>query len=91
MKEDLNLKGNEYSILLSLFVAGSVVGSIPHSIIIQKVRPGIWLPLTLIIWSCITMCSAACKTYQQLCVVRFFQGMMEASVYGGTIYVMGSW
>jgi MFS family permease len=37
------------------------------------------------------MCSAACKTYTQLAAVRFFQGMMEASVYGGTIYVMGSW
>jgi MFS family permease len=91
LREDLSLKGNEYSILLSLFVAGSVVGAIPHSLIIQKVRPGIWLPFTLIVWSCITMCSAACKTYTQLAVVRFFQGMMEASVYGGTIYVMGSW
>jgi ACS family pantothenate transporter-like MFS transporter len=68
-----------------------VVGNIPHALIIQKVRPSIWLPFTLIMWSCLTMCSAACKTYQQLCAVRFLQGFMEASLYSGTIYVLGCW
>ncbi|KAF2728268.1 MFS general substrate transporter [Polyplosphaeria fusca] len=91
LREDLNLKGNEYSILLSMFTAGSVVGQIPHGLILQKVRPSIWLPFTLILWSGLTMCSAACKTYEQLCAVRFFQGFMEASLYSGTIYVLGSW
>ncbi|RMZ69287.1 transmembrane transporter Liz1p [Pyrenophora seminiperda CCB06] len=91
LREDLKLKGNEYSILLSMFTAGSVVGQIPHGLIIQKVRPSLWLPLTLMLWSGLTMCSAACKNYQQLCAVRFFQGLLEASVYSGTIYVLGSW
>ncbi|KAI1669717.1 MFS general substrate transporter [Pyrenophora tritici-repentis] len=80
LREDLKLKGNEYSVLLSMFTAGSVVGQIPHGLIIQKVRPSIWLPLTLTLWSGMTMCSAACKNYQQLCAVRFLQGFLEASV-----------
>jgi ACS family pantothenate transporter-like MFS transporter len=91
LKEDVGLKGNEYSILLSLFTAGNVVALIPHSLILQKVRPSIWLPFTLIMWSGLTMCSAACTSYRQLCVVRFFQGTFEASLYGGTIYILGSW
>ncbi|KAI1533970.1 ProP Permease of the major facilitator superfamily, partial [Pyrenophora tritici-repentis] len=91
LREDLKLKGNEYSVLLSMFTAGSVVGQIPHGLIIQKVRPSIWLPLTLTLWSGMTMCSAACKNYQQLCAVRFLQGFLEASVYSGSIYVLGSW
>ncbi|CAN9195121.1 unnamed protein product [Alternaria alternata] len=91
LREDVNLQGNQYSILLSIFTAGMVVGQIPHGLIIQKVRPSIWLPLTLLLWSGLTMCSAACKTYKQLCAVRFFQGLMEASLYSGTIYVLGSW
>jgi ACS family pantothenate transporter-like MFS transporter len=37
------------------------------------------------------MCSAACKTYEQLCVIRFFQGFFESSLYSGTIYILGSW
>ncbi|KAF2014037.1 MFS general substrate transporter [Aaosphaeria arxii CBS 175.79] len=91
LKESLGLHGNQYSILLSMFTAGNVVGQIPHALIIQKISPRIWLPTTLITWSILTMCSAACKTYAQLCAVRFLQGLMESSLYSGTIYVLGSW
>ncbi|KAL5040962.1 major facilitator superfamily domain-containing protein [Aspergillus fruticulosus] len=34
---------------------------------------------------------AACKTYAQLCVIRFLQGLFEASTYCGAIYCIGSW
>ncbi|KAF5019826.1 hypothetical protein F66182_8195 [Fusarium sp. NRRL 66182] len=36
------------------------------------------------------MASAACKTYSQLCAVRFLMGLAEASTYAGSIYIMGS-
>ncbi|KAH0367115.1 MFS general substrate transporter, partial [Aureobasidium melanogenum] len=85
LREDLELVANEYSILLSMWTAGSVVGGIPHSLIIQKVAPRIWLPLTLILWSGVTMCLAACTNFAGLCAARFFQGLLEASVYGGSI------
>jgi ACS family pantothenate transporter-like MFS transporter len=91
LKESLNLEGNQYSNLLAMFTAGSCVGQIPHALIIQKVAPGFWLPFTLLVWSGLTMCSAACKTYVQLCTVRFFQGFFESSLYSGTIYILGSW
>ncbi|KAJ5021517.1 pantothenate transporter-like protein [Bipolaris maydis] len=74
-----------------MFTAGSCTGQIPHALIIQKVAPRFWLPFTLIVWSGLTMCSAACKTYAKLCVVRFLQGFFEASLYSGTIYILGSW
>lgn len=37
------------------------------------------------------MVSAAVKTVTQLCVVRFFLGLAEASTYAGTIYIIGAW
>ncbi|KAI4608257.1 hypothetical protein J4E80_009267 [Alternaria sp. BMP 0032] len=91
LKESLGLEGDQYSILLAMFTAGSCVGQIPHALILQKVAPRFWLPFTLLVWSGLTMCSAACKTYTQLCVVRFFQGFFESSLYSGTIYILGSW
>ncbi|PVH95525.1 MFS general substrate transporter [Periconia macrospinosa] len=91
LKESLNLGGNQYSILIAMFTAGSCVGQIPHALIIQKVAPRFWLPFTLIVWSGLTMTSAACRTYAQLCVVRFLQGFFESSLYSGTIYILGSW
>lgn len=91
LKESLGLEGNQYSILLAMFTAGSCTGQIPHALIIQKIAPRFWLPFTLIVWSGLTMCSAACTTYAQLCVVRFLQGFFESSLYSGTMYILGSW
>lgn len=68
-----------------------LVGQIPSSIIIQKVRPRFWLSSMVVAWAGLTMASAACSTYSQLCAVRFFMGLAEASTYAGSIYVMGSW
>jgi ACS family pantothenate transporter-like MFS transporter len=68
-----------------------LIGQIPNSIIIHKIRPSIWLPSMVILWAGLTVASAGCKTYSQLCVVRFFMGLAEASTYAGCIYVMGSW
>ncbi|KAH8724782.1 major facilitator superfamily domain-containing protein [Phaeosphaeriaceae sp. PMI808] len=90
LKESLNLTGNNYSILIAMFTAGGCVGQIPHALIIQVVAPRFWLPFTLLVWSGLTMCSAACKNYTQLYVIRFFQGFFEASLYSGTIYILGS-
>ena len=74
-----------------MFSAGSVVGHIPHALLIQKIAPRIYLPLNLVLWSGVTMCLAACKTYEGLCAARFFQGFLEASIYAGSMYVFGSW
>ncbi|KXJ86008.1 major facilitator superfamily domain-containing protein [Microdochium bolleyi] len=91
LREALNMGGHDYNTVLSVTTAGMAIGQIPHGLIIQKVRPSIWLPSMVIIWGCLTIASAACKTLTQLLVVRFFLGLAEASTYAGTIYVMGSW
>ena len=68
-----------------------LVGQFPNALIIQKVAPRIWLPFMVIVWAAMTGLSAACKTFAQLCVVRFFQGLAESSTYAGCVYVIGSW
>ncbi|CAH0024440.1 unnamed protein product [Clonostachys rhizophaga] len=91
LKEALNLDGNKYNVLLSMASAGMLVGQVPNSIIIHKIPPRIWLPSMVILWAGLTMAGAGCKTYGQLCAVRFLMGLAEASTYAGCIYVMGSW
>lgn len=68
-----------------------VIGQIPNAIIIQKIPPRIWLPSMVILWGSLTMAHAGCKTYSQLCAVRFFLGFAEACGYSGCIYIIGSW
>ncbi|KAK8054086.1 pantothenate transporter liz1 [Apiospora saccharicola] len=91
LREDLQLSGRDYNVVLSLFTAGSVIGQIPHGVAIQRVPPRVWLPSMVLVWAGLTMCTAACRTYAQLCAVRFLQGLAEASTYCGTIYIIGSW
>ncbi|RYP22710.1 hypothetical protein DL765_001560 [Monosporascus sp. GIB2] len=91
LREDLGIVGREYNVILAMFTAGSVIGQVPHGIILQKVAPRIWLPSMALTWAALTMLTAACRTYPQLCAVRFLQGIAEASTYSGTMYVIGSW
>jgi MFS transporter, ACS family, pantothenate transporter len=45
----------------------------------------------VLIWGGLTMCCAAAQKFEDLCAIRFFQGVIEASTYSGTQYVIGSW
>ncbi|KAF2015795.1 MFS general substrate transporter [Aaosphaeria arxii CBS 175.79] len=91
LKEAAGLHGRQFNVLLSMTSAGMLIGQIPNSLAIQKVAPRIWLPSMIILWAGLTMAGAGCKNFTQLCVVRFFMGMAEASTYAGCIYVMGCW
>ncbi|KAI7784485.1 Pantothenate transporter liz1 [Diaporthe eres] len=91
LRESLDMRGHDYNTVLSVTTAGMAIGQIPHGLIIQKIKPRIWLPSMVVVWTALTMVSAACKTVTQLCVVRFFLGVAEASTYAGTIYIIGSW
>ncbi|VUC20091.1 unnamed protein product [Clonostachys rosea] len=91
LKEALDLEGSQYNVLLSMASAGLLIGQIPHSIIIHIIAPRIWLSCMIVVWAGLTMASAACTTFSQLCAVRFFMGLAEACTYPACIYVIGSW
>ncbi|UPK92388.1 hypothetical protein LCI18_003323 [Fusarium solani-melongenae] len=91
LREDLNMTGGDYSNVLAVTTAGMAIGQLPHGIVIQKVAPRIWFPSMVVIWAGLTMASAAAKTVTQLCVIRFFLGLAEASTYAGAIYIISSW
>ncbi|RMJ12496.1 hypothetical protein BHE90_002222 [Fusarium euwallaceae] len=91
LREDLDMTGGDYSNVLAVTTAGMAIGQLPHGIVIQKVAPRIWFPSMVVIWAGLTMASAAAKTVTQLCVIRFFLGLAEASTYAGAIYIISSW
>ncbi|KAL1960884.1 hypothetical protein VTO42DRAFT_5867 [Malbranchea cinnamomea] len=91
MKEDTNLTGNQYNILVTCLSVGYIIGQVPHALVIQRVAPRIWFPLMTLVWALLTMVCGACHNFSQLAAVRFFQGVAEASTYSGTQYIIGSW
>jgi len=45
----------------------------------------------IVVWAGLTMAMAGCSNFSQLAAVRFFQGVIEASTYAGTQYMIGAW
>ncbi|EIM88537.1 MFS general substrate transporter [Stereum hirsutum FP-91666 SS1] len=91
MKEELNMVGNQYNQINTLFTCGYIVGMIPNNLMLQIVRPRIWLPAMQIIWGVLTFCTSAVTNVHQIFAIRFLQGMAESSTFVGVHYILGSW
>jgi ACS family pantothenate transporter-like MFS transporter len=75
----------------TIFYGGYLLGQIPNNLIMQKVRPGIWLPTTCMAWGLLTLGTAFVHHPWQIMVIRFFQGIFEASCFVGVQWILGSW
>ncbi|KAJ8515973.1 hypothetical protein ONZ45_g6660 [Pleurotus djamor] len=62
-----------------------------YNLILQVVRPRIWLPTMQLVWGVLTFCTSAVSNVQQIYGIRFIQGMAESSTFAGTHYILGSW
>ncbi|KAK5991930.1 Pantothenate transporter liz1 [Cladobotryum mycophilum] len=91
MKDDLGFVGNQLNEINTCFTVGYVIGQIPSNLSLHYVRPGIWFPLMMVLWGGLTMVTASAQSPQSIMVIRFFQGMCEASTFVGTHYILGAW
>ncbi|KAK7208153.1 putative pantothenate transporter [Myxozyma melibiosi] len=91
MKEDLNLYGQERNLFTTFFNVGYLVGSTPSQLIINRVRPSIWIPSCEIVWSCVVMCIAAAQNAKAIYGLRFLLGLFESCSYPGFAYILGCW
>ncbi|GAA5903175.1 hypothetical protein JCM8208_002228 [Rhodotorula glutinis] len=90
-KEALNMKGNDLNRVNTCFTVGYTIAMIPQNILVQFVSARIVFPAMTVTWGALTMITAAAQSTSHLCVIRFFQGMAEASTFVGAHYIMGSW
>ncbi|KAJ7109491.1 MFS general substrate transporter [Mycena epipterygia] len=91
MKEALNMSGHDFNNVNSMFTVGYTIAQIPQNLLLHVIPARILFPMNTLIWGCLTMVTAAARTTQHLYVIRFFQGMAEASTFVGAHFIMGSW
>ncbi|KAJ7125450.1 MFS general substrate transporter [Mycena crocata] len=91
MKEALNMTGHDFNNVNSMFTVGYTIAQIPQNLLLHIVPARILFPMNTVIWGSLTMVTAAATTVRHLYVIRFFQGMAEASTFVGAHYIMGSW
>ncbi|GAA5898628.1 hypothetical protein JCM6882_000883 [Rhodosporidiobolus microsporus] len=91
MKESLGMVGDDLNKVNTMFTVGYTIAMIPQNILIQYVPPRVVFPIMTVTWGGLTMVTAAAKSTTHLMVIRFFQGMAEASTFVGAHVIMGSW
>ncbi|KAF3034859.1 hypothetical protein E8E12_000459 [Didymella heteroderae] len=92
MKEDLDFgPGNELSWMNTYFLIGTIIGGPFANLIITVVRPRIWLPTCLMIWSLFVLFFFKAQTATQFYALRFCIGLFEFAAWSGVQYVLGCW
>ncbi|KAK9378178.1 major facilitator superfamily domain-containing protein [Kockiozyma suomiensis] len=91
MKEELNLYGQERNLFNTMLNIGTIVGLVPSQIILNRIRPSIWIPSCELVWSMLVMVMACAQGASLIYAIRFLLGVLESCAYPGFALVLGSW
>ncbi|KAI1866164.1 uncharacterized protein JN550_007853 [Neoarthrinium moseri] len=92
LKEDLGLYGNELNYFNVCYYTAYVVFQIPFLLLMSRPKLARWLlPSLEVVWGVVTFAQSRATNVTQLYVARFFVGALEAPVFAGTHFILGSW
>ncbi|USP74360.1 major facilitator superfamily transporter [Curvularia clavata] len=90
-EKDLGLVGNQFNIAVSILNVGYMLAQLPSNMILTRVRPSIYLPCCVVVWSCVSAATAGVHNFAGLVAVRFFLGIVEAPFFPGAFFMLSSW
>ncbi|KAJ5702023.1 hypothetical protein N7488_009571 [Penicillium malachiteum] len=91
IKEDLNISGDEYSWLSSVFYFGFLFWSLPTNLLMQRFPIGKYLGINIFLWGFFLMLQASAKNFTQLTVLRVISGAAEASSDPAFMLITSMW
>ncbi|KAJ5700968.1 hypothetical protein N7493_012014 [Penicillium malachiteum] len=91
IEEDLNISGDEYSWLSSVFYFGFLFWSLPTNLLMQRFPIGKYLGINIFLWGFFLMLQAAAKNFTQLAVLRVISGAAEASSDPAFMLITSMW
>ncbi|ORY69498.1 major facilitator superfamily domain-containing protein [Pseudomassariella vexata] len=92
LKEDLGLYGNELNYFNVAYFTAYVIFQVPFILLISRPKLSRWLlPALEIAWGILTFAQSRVTNVHQLYALRFLVGMLEAPVFAGTHFILGSW
>ncbi|WWD19978.1 hypothetical protein CI109_104451 [Kwoniella shandongensis] len=91
MKEDLNINGNQYTYMLSIYAAVVAAMQVPSNFIVMKIRPRYLLAASEILWGIFTFAQAGAHSYQAMYGFRFCVALFESMYYPVAFFLLGSW
>ncbi|KAJ5668948.1 Major facilitator superfamily domain general substrate transporter [Penicillium macrosclerotiorum] len=91
LKEDLNLVGDQYQWLGSLFYFGYLAWEYPTNRLLQRLPLGKYSAACILTWGVILSCFAGVKNYSGAIAIRLFLGVFEAAVTPGFALLTSQW
>lgn len=80
MATDLDLVGVRFNWVTSIFYIVYIFVEVPSNILLKIIGPRFYLPLLVVGFGFVSMCSSFVKTFPQLLVARAFLGVFEGGV-----------
>ncbi|KAM5354770.1 hypothetical protein ACJ41O_001416 [Fusarium nematophilum] len=88
LEEDLGLEGTQYNTCVSILFVGYISGQIPSNMILNRVRPSIYMSFFCMAWSIVSLLTFLAKDYGSMIALRFLLGVTEAPFYPGALYII---
>ncbi|OBT68516.1 hypothetical protein VE03_02875 [Pseudogymnoascus sp. 23342-1-I1] len=85
MEEDLNLKGNQYQIAVSILFVTYCGLEVPSNLLLKKFQPGRYIAVITITWGIIATLSGLVNNFGSLVACRLLLGVFEAGLFPGLI------
>jgi len=90
-EKDLGLVGDQFNTAVSLLNVGYIIMQLPSNMILTRVRPSLYIPACVAIWSCVSAATAGVHNYHGLVAVRFILGVAEAPFWPGAFFMLSAW
>ncbi|KFY63800.1 hypothetical protein V496_03684 [Pseudogymnoascus sp. VKM F-4515 (FW-2607)] len=90
-EKDLGLVGDQFNTAVSILNVGYMIMQLPSNMILTRVRPSLYMPFWVCMWSCISAATAAAQNNTHLIVIRFLLGIAEAPFFPGVFYLLSCW
>ncbi|KAF3030765.1 hypothetical protein E8E15_010977 [Penicillium rubens] len=92
LKEGFALYGNELNYFNVCYFTSYVLFQIPGLLLMSRPKLARWLLPTLeVLWGICTFAQSRVTNVHQIYALRFLVGMLEAPVFAGTHFILGSW
>ncbi|KPM39235.1 putative transporter [Neonectria ditissima] len=86
LEEDLNFRGNEYSLLILLFYIPFGTLDLPLNLLTKKFTAKWVLPILMVIWGSIATLQIATHNFAGILVLRLLLGACEAGFFAGVVF-----
>lgn len=91
LQTDLDLRGDNYQWLGSMFYFGYLAWEYPTSRLLQRLPLGKYSAICIILWGLVLACFAAVKNFSGAVAIRFFLGLTESAVTPGFALLTSQW